>query len=152
MSSREEIQITDLEPSFEGGDDIEYVVQIRGIDSRGRPGPWSKELKFTSPQQIPSLESFNYIPGQEGWRFDNDGSAEVNDAVIRGTLESSNFIQGVDGWRLLNSGFAEFSSGIFRGALRIGGNTFNVDSDGNMFIGGPSLNNSPFAVDTNGQI
>jgi hypothetical protein len=152
MSIREEIQITDLEPSFEGGEDIEYVVQIRGIDAQGRPGPWSEELKFTSPQQIPSLQSFNYIPGEAGWRLDNDGTFDVNDAFIRGTLQSSNFTQGLSGWRLREDGFAEFSSGIFRGALQIGSNTFNVDSNGNMFIGGTTLANSPFAVDTNGNI
>ena len=152
MSNREEIQITDLEPSIEGGEDIEYIVQIRGIDATGRPGPWSEELKFTSPQQIPSLQSFNYVPGEGGWRLDNDGSFEVNDGTIRGTLESFNYVPGVSGWQLDPDGFAEFDTGIFRGALRIGENTFNVDSNGNLFIGGSTFNNSPFAVNTNGQI
>ena len=152
MSNREEIQITDLEPSIEGGDDVEYIVQIRGIDATGRPGPWSDELKFTSPQQIPSLQSFNYVPGTGGWRLDNDGSFEVNDGTIRGTLESVNYVPDVSGWRLSPNGFAEFGTGIFRGALRIGQNTFNVDPSGNLYIGGTTPQNAPFSVDTNGQI
>ena len=152
MSNREEIQITDLEPSIEGGEDIEYIVQIRGIDATGRPGPWSDELKFTSPQQIPSLQSFNYVPGEGGWRLDNDGTFEVNDGTIRGTLESSNYVPDVSGWRLSPNGFAEFGSGIFRGALRIGQNTFNVDPNGNLYIGGTTPQNAPFSVDTNGNI
>ena len=152
MSIREEIQITDLEPSIEGGEDVEYIVQIRGIDATGRPGPWSEELKFTSPQQIPSLQSFNYVPGEGGWRLDNDGSFEVNDGTIRGTLESFNYVPGVSGWQLDPDGFAEFDTGIFRGALRIGQNTFNVDTNGNLYIGGTTPQNAPFSVDTNGQI
>lgn len=152
MSNREEIQITDLEPSIEGGQDIEYLVQIRGIDATGRPGPWSEELKFTSPQQIPSLQSSNYVPDEDGWRLDNDGTFEVNDGTIRGTLESSNYAPDVSGWRLSPNGFAEFGDGLFRGALRIGQNTFNVDPEGNLFIGGSSPGTAPFSVDTNGNI
>lgn len=152
MTVREEIQITDLEPSIEGGQDVSYVVQIRGIDADGRPGPWSEQFEFTSPEQIPSLESFNYVPGESGWKLNNDGSFEVNDGTIRGTLQSLNYEPGVSGWTLFDNGNVEFSTGIFRGALQIGTNTFNVDSNGNMFIGGSSLNTAPFAVNTNGQI
>jgi hypothetical protein len=152
MSSREEIQITDLEPSIEGGEDIKYVVQIRGIDGTGRPGPWSEPLEFSSPQQIPSLESFNYVPGEQGWKLDNDGTFEVNDAFIRGELQSANYEEGVAGWRLKNTGDVEFSTGFFRGALQIGSNTFRVDSSGNLSIGGSSPSNAPFAVNTNGTI
>ena len=152
MTIREEIQITDLEPSIEGGEDIKYVVQIRGIDGTGRPGPWSEPLEFNSPQQIPSLESFNYVPGEDGWKLDNDGTFEVNDAFIRGELQSSNYQEGVEGWILKNTGDVEFSNGEFRGSLKIGQNTFNVDPNGNLFIGGSTFNNSPFAVNTNGQI
>jgi uncharacterized protein YjbI with pentapeptide repeats len=152
MSSREEIQITDLEPSIEGGEDIKYVVQIRGIDGTGRPGPWSEPLEFSSPQQIPSLESFNYVPGEQGWKLDNDGTFEVNDAFIRGELQSANYEEGVAGWRLKNTGDVEFSTGLFRGALQIGSNTFRVDSSGNLSIGGSSPSNAPFAVNTNGTI
>jgi hypothetical protein len=152
MSSREEIQITDLEPSIEGGEDIKYVVQIRGIDGTGRPGPWSEPLEFSSPQQIPSLESFNYVPGEQGWKLDNDGTFEVNDAFIRGELQSANYEEDVAGWRLKNTGDVEFSTGLFRGALQIGSNTFRVDSNGNLSIGGSSPSNAPFRVNTNGQI
>ena len=152
MTVREEIQITDLEPSIEGGQDVSYVVQIRGIDADGRPGPWSEQFEFTSPEQLPSLESFNYVPGDSGWKLNNDGSFEVNNGTIRGTLQSLNYEPGVSGWTLFDNGNVEFSTGIFRGALQIGTNTFNVDSNGNMFIGGSSLNNAPFAVNTNGQI
>lgn len=152
MSIREEIQITDLEPSLEGGDDVQYVVQIRGIDATGRPGPWSSELVFTSPQQIAFLQSNNYVPGESGFSLDNDGNVEINGATFRGLLESANYVPGSTGWRLAPNGFAEFGTGVFRGALQIGQNTFNVDSGGNMYIGGSTLNTSPFAVDTNGNV
>jgi hypothetical protein len=152
MTIREEIQITDLEPSIEGGQDISYGVQIRGIDAKGNPGPWSEKFIFTSPSQIPSLESFNYVEGEAGWRFDNDGSFEANGGTLRGTLSSGNYITGQSGWILTNDGNVEFSTGVFRGALQIGSNTFRVDPSGNLSIGGSSPATAPFRVNTNGQI
>jgi hypothetical protein len=152
MTIREEIQITDLEPSIEGGQDIRYGVQIRGIDASGRPGPWSEKFEFDSPPQIPSLESFNYVPGEDGWKLDNDGSFEVNNGTIRGTLSSGNYVPNQSGWLLTDSGEVEFSTGVFRGSLKIGQNTFNVDPQGNLFIGGTNRFNSPFSVLTDGTI
>ncbi len=150
--SREEVQINDLEPSIIGEDVTRHAIQIRGVDGNGNEGPWSTILVYESPELLPSLQSNNYVPDQSGWLLDNDGTFEVNDGFIRGTLQSSNYVSGVSGWALDQNGVVEFQDGEFRGALRIGTNTFNVDSNGNMFIGGSTFNNSPFAVNTSGQI
>ena len=150
--SRQEIQIVDLEPSVIGEDVTRYAIQVRGVDSNGNEGPWSSILEYESPELLPSLESNNYIEGVSGWRLDNDGTFEVNDGLIRGTLQSANYVPNTSGWALDVNGNVEFSTGTFRGALKIGQNTFNVDSGGNLFIGGPTFATSPFAVNTNGQI
>lgn len=150
--AREQIQINDLEPSIIGEDVTRYAIQIRGVDGNGNEGPWSTILEYESPELLPSLQSSNYVEGEEGWFLDNDGTFEVNDGFIRGTLQSANYIPNTSGWALDVGGNVEFSSGLFRGALQIGQNTFNVDSNGNLFIGGSTFNNSPFAVNTNGQI
>jgi hypothetical protein len=150
--SREEVQINDLEPSIIGEDVTRHAIQIRGVDGNGNEGPWSTILVYESPELLPSLQSNNYVPDQSGWFLDNDGTFEVNDGFIRGTLRSANYVSGVSGWALDQNGVVEFQDGEFRGALRIGTNTFNVDSNGNMFIGGSTFNNSPFAVNTSGQI
>lgn len=150
--AREQIQINDLEPSIIGEDVTRYAIQIRGVDGNGNEGPWSTILEYESPELLPSLQSSNYVEGEAGWFLDNDGTFEVNDGLIRGTLQSANYIPNTSGWALDVGGNVEFSSGLFRGALQIGQNTFNVDSNGNLFIGGSTFNNSPFAVNTNGQI
>jgi hypothetical protein len=150
--SREEVQINDLEPSVIGEDVTKYAIQIRGVDGNGNEGPWSTILEYESPELLPSLQSSNYVPDQSGWFLDNDGTFEVNDGLIRGTLRSANYVSGVSGWALDENGVVEFQEGEFRGALRIGTNTFNVDPNGNLFIGGSNFNNAPFAVNTNGQI
>ena len=149
--SREEIQITDLEPSYDGNIS-RYTIQVRGIDAEGRPGPWSEPLYFDSPETVATIESKNYVAGSSGWRIVDDGNAEFNGVVVRGDLASSNYIPGVSGWALNDVGDVEFSTGIFRGALRIGQNTFNVNSNGDLWIGGSNFNNAPFAVNTAGQI
>ena len=150
--SREEVQISDIEPSVIGEDVTRYAIQIRGVDGNGNEGPWSPILEYESPELLPSLESNNYVEGLSGWRLDNDGTFEVNDGLIRGTLQSANYVPNTSGWALDVNGNVEFSTGTFRGALRIGQNTFNVDSGGNLFIGGSTFATSPFAVNTNGQI
>lgn len=35
---------------------------------------------------IPAINSPNYVPGVSGWIIDADGSVELNDAVVRGTV------------------------------------------------------------------
>ena len=150
--SREEVQISDLEPSIIGEDVTRYAIQIRGVDGNGNEGSWSTILEYESPELLPSLESNNYIEGVSGWRLDNDGTFEVNDGFIRGTLQSANYVPNVSGWALDVDGNVEFSTGTFRGALRIGQNTFNVDPNGNLYIGGTTPQNAPFSVDTNGNI
>ena len=150
--SREEVQISDLEPSIIGEDVTKYAIQIRGVDGNGNEGPWSTILEYESPELLPSLQSDNYVEGQSGWFLDNDGTFEVNDGFIRGTLQSANYVTGVSGWALDQSGVVEFDQGVFRGALQIGTNTFRVDSNGNLSIGGSSASNAPFRVNTNGQI
>jgi hypothetical protein len=47
------VQIAGLEPSSDTKPTL-YAVQIRGIDSDGNPGPWSRELIFQSLTQIPA--------------------------------------------------------------------------------------------------
>jgi hypothetical protein len=150
--SREEVQISDLEPSIIGEDVTKYAIQIRGVDGSGNEGPWSTILEYESPELLPSLQSDNYVEGQSGWFLDNDGTFEVNDGFIRGTLQSANYVPGASGWALDQSGVVEFDQGVFRGALQIGTNTFRVDSNGNLSIGGSSPSNAPFRVNTNGQI
>ncbi len=150
--SREEVQINDLEPSIIGEDVTGHAIQIRGVDGNGNEGPWSTILVYESPELLPSLQSNNYVPDQSGWFLDNDGTFEVNDGFIRGTLQSSNYVPGVSGWALDQNGVVEFDQGVFRGALEIGTNTFRVDSNGNLSIGGSSASNAPFRVNTNGQI
>lgn len=49
----ERVQVAGLEPSG-AEEDTFYVVQIRGIDSEGNPGPWSREFVFQSLQDIPA--------------------------------------------------------------------------------------------------
>lgn len=150
--AREQIQINDLEPSIIGEDVTRYAIQIRGVDGNGNEGPWSTILEYESPELLPSLQSSNYVPNEEGWFLDNDGTFEVNDGLIRGTLQSANYIPNTSGWALDVGGNVEFSSGLFRGALQIGQNTFNVDPEGNLFIGGSSPGTAPFSVDTDGNI
>jgi len=51
--SLQRVQIVDLEPSTEDAPTF-YVVQIRGLDSDGNPGAWSREFVFQSLQQFPA--------------------------------------------------------------------------------------------------
>jgi len=47
------VQIAGLEPSNPGAETF-FAVQIRGIDSEGNPGLWSRELIFQSLEDIPA--------------------------------------------------------------------------------------------------
>ena len=64
------------------------------------------------------IRSSNYAAGVSGWQISRDGSAELNNATIRGTLQSSNFVTGVSGWRLLLSGAVELLDATIRGTLQ----------------------------------
>jgi hypothetical protein len=51
--SLQRVQIVDLEPSTDESPTF-YVVQIRGLDSDGNPGAWSREFVFQSLEQFPA--------------------------------------------------------------------------------------------------
>jgi hypothetical protein len=50
MSQR--VQVAGLEPSTPQSPTF-YAIQIRGMDSEGNPGPWSREFVFQSLDEIP---------------------------------------------------------------------------------------------------
>lgn len=80
------------------------------------------------------IQSTSYVPNTSGWRINADGTAELANAVVRGTvfassgliggntidasgLQSSNYVAGSSGWRINSGGSVEFGSGVFRGSL-----------------------------------
>jgi hypothetical protein len=155
MSSREQVQIPDLEPSTPGEPAV-YIIQLRGVDSRGNAGPWSEGLEFVAPE-ITVDKSNDYEPGQDGWIIDHDGPAEFNNVVIRGDLSSVNYIPGTLGWSLSRLGDFELNTGEFRGqivggSIQIGGaNAFHVDTIGNIWTGAPTFNNAEFTFRVSAQ-
>jgi len=155
MSSREQVQIPDLEPSTPEEPAV-YIIQLRGVDSRGNAGPWSEGLEFVAPE-ITVDKSNDYEPGQDGWIIDHDGPAEFNNVVIRGDLSSVNYIPGTLGWSLSRLGDFELNTGEFRGqivggSIQIGGaNAFNVDTIGNIWTGAPTFNNAEFTFRVSAQ-
>ena len=88
--SLQRVQIVDLEPSTEDAPTF-YVVQIRGLDSDGNPGAWSREFVFQSLQQFPA-EVDDIVGGEDIIINPNDillydGSRWVGSSVIfDGTL------------------------------------------------------------------
>jgi len=72
-----------------------------------------------------------------GWRLDQDGDAELNNATIRGDLQSDNYDPGVAGWKLDRDGFAEFEEGLFRGDI-VGSNITGSDIIGSTFATAPA--------------
>ena len=78
----------------------------------------------------------------------------------QGFIQSPNFVTGVSGWRILGDGDAEFNEGTFRGTLTVGDalivgtspTWFNVDVDGNMWLGGATFGAAPFSVTNAGAL
>jgi len=76
-----------------------------------------------------AIHSPNYVPGVSGWSINKDGTAEFNDAVIRGSLEA--------------------------GEIHIGGfdsTSFHVDSAGNMWSGAASAATAPLTISNTGVV
>jgi len=67
---------------------------------------------------VPYIESTNYSAGSTGWRIDNDGNAEFNNVIVRGTIYAS-------GGEI--SGGLTITSG---GYIKAGTGTKDVDLDG----------------------
>jgi hypothetical protein len=65
------------------------------------------------------IQSSNYITGTTGWRIDGDGTAELQNAVIRGTITSSHYVNGSAGWKINRDGNAELNDATFRGTLDV---------------------------------
>ena len=69
------------------------------------------------------IQSTNFISGSQGWRIYGNGSAELNNVLLRGNLaaggylQSTNYNPGVSGWRINSNGTAEFGAASIRGQL-----------------------------------
>ncbi|MFA5665248.1 MAG: DUF1983 domain-containing protein, partial [Castellaniella sp.] len=92
------------------------------------------------------IQSTSYVAGQLGFRLSANGNAELNNAVLRGTIyatagliggntitstevKSPTFSEGSAGWRLKSSGDVEFNNGTFRGALDAATGSFKGSLD-----------------------
>ncbi|MFA5663446.1 hypothetical protein, partial [Castellaniella sp.] len=92
------------------------------------------------------IQSTSYVAGTSGFRLSANGNAELNNAVLRGTIyatagliggntitstevKSPTFSEGSAGWRLKSSGDVEFNNGTFRGALDAATGSFKGSLD-----------------------
>lgn len=94
----ERVQVAGLEPSG-AGEDTFYVVQIRGIDSEGNPGPWSREFVFQSLQDIPAdiddIIDVELLDVSENDILLYDGTEWVGSGILfDGTFASSGDLSG----------------------------------------------------------
>ncbi|MFA5036755.1 MAG: tail fiber domain-containing protein [Candidatus Izemoplasmatales bacterium] len=66
-----------------------------------------------------TIQSRDFQENAHGFRLKDNGDAEFNDIVARGTLSSPNFTPGFSGsgWQINRAGDATFNNGIFRGEL-----------------------------------
>jgi len=89
----ERVQVAGLEPSG-AGEDTFYAIQIRGIDSEGNPGPWSREFIFKSlddiPAEIEDIIDTELIDISENDILLYDGDSWVGSGILfDGTLATS---------------------------------------------------------------
>ena len=105
-----------------------------------------------------AIASSNYVPNTDGWAILGDGSAELNDVVIRGDIQSVNYVPGTSGWFLDRTGTLELNAGIFRGGLvggtiNIGGASgFFANGTDGIWLGSSSFATAPFRVNLAGAL
>ena len=72
-------------------------------------------------------------------------------------VQSNTFVSDTSGWAIRGDGYAEFNDVKIRGDLvagtiDIGTNAFQVDTNGNMWLGAAVFESAIFSVDTNGNV
>lgn len=147
-------------------------VAIKSTVSDGLPPSVVRSGDFTGNFNIVTgyLKSHNYIPGVNGWKFDNVGNLEANTATIRGSIYASSGLIG--GWVIDDDGLYYNGSGDpnirtsatvgagangvildsegIRGYDSVLGEVFNLHSDGSApeFSFG-EISESIFEINTN---
>lgn len=142
MIVREQVQVTDLEPSTQD-DPAVYIIQVRGVNSRGAAGEWSEGIEFTAPL-ITRDQSEDYVGGEQGWAIDHEGRAEFNNVEIRGDLSSINYIPEILGWSLSRNGNAELNNATIRGDIQsdnyvTGLSGWRIERNGNAELQNPLI-------------
>jgi len=94
----------------------------------GNPAFGSTVLRLAAEQ------SPNFKTGVSGWFIGQDGTAEFNDVVVRGTIEASQFVGDGNGEEIMIYSAAP-AAGNLRSSMTSGSGT---DSFGNHFLAGPA--------------
>ncbi len=90
--------------------------------------PFKDEIAAGEVLIYTGLRSDNWVNGTTGWRLGRDGSADLNNVTVRGTLQSANYAAGTAGYRLdSTTGDAELNDATLRGTLQSGNYAAGTD-------------------------
>jgi len=132
----ESLQITNEQGTLRADSDSVNFYDVNGneLASYG-----AHEARVGNIKVTPStIQSRDFQEGSHGFRLKDDGDAEFDDIVARGTMSSPDFTPGFSGkgWKIDRDGSATFNNGIFRGELHT--SVFVKDSisatNGNLIV------------------
>lgn len=99
-----------------------------------------------------TVQSFNYSPGSAGFKLFEDGSAEFNNATVRGNITAARVMGGNYtgwGWPSSGGGFYLGPEGLMLGRWVAGQQSqyFQVEANGNIYTPGFRVINGQMVVD-----
>lgn len=90
----------------------------------------------------PSIHSPNFVTGIAGWTINKDGSAELNNVTVRGTIIAGHFIGSGEGQEVLIYTGAPAANNLLASICSANG----TDSHGNHFVAGTAVYSATIAM------